>query len=104
MTSRDEFVARAVAYHERMLERRDEQQIETDGTVIKVNRLDQQAELGALTRSPRWAIAFKFLPQQQTTVVEGIEANVGRTGALTPVRERFRIWLTQATTRWSKSE
>jgi DNA ligase (NAD+) len=74
-----------IAYHERMLAARDAQRVEIDGTVIKVNRLDQQAELGALTRSPRWAIAFKFPPQQQTTVVEGIEANVGRTGALTPV-------------------
>ncbi len=74
-----------IAYHERMLMARDDQRVEIDGTVIKVNRLDQQAELGALTRSPRWAIAFKFPPQQQTTVVERIEVNVGRTGALTPV-------------------
>ncbi|MBW2714459.1 MAG: NAD-dependent DNA ligase LigA, partial [Deltaproteobacteria bacterium] len=44
-----------------------------------------QRELGTLTRAPRWAIAFKFPPQQKTTVVEGIEVQVGRTGALTPV-------------------
>ena len=74
-----------IAYHERMLAARDAQRIEIDGTVIKVNRLEQQAELGVLTRSPRWAIAFKFPPQQQTTVVEAIAAKVGRTGALTPV-------------------
>jgi DNA ligase (NAD+) len=74
-----------IVYHQRMLAARQRQRIETDGTVIKVNRRDQQAELGALSRSPRWAIAFKFPPQQETTVVEAIEANVGRTGALTPV-------------------
>ena len=59
--------------------------IEIDGTVVKVNRLDQQEELGTLPRSPRWAVAVKFPPQQETTVVEAIEVNVGRTGALTPV-------------------
>ncbi|MBW1687037.1 MAG: NAD-dependent DNA ligase LigA, partial [Deltaproteobacteria bacterium] len=78
-------VEAVVAYYEKMLEARDRQRVEIDGTVIKVNLLDQQAELGALARSPRWAIAFKFPPQQETTVVEAIEASVGRTGALTPV-------------------
>ncbi len=80
--------ARAVIrYHERLLERRNDQPIEIDGTVVKVNRLDLQRELGTLTRAPRWAIAFKFPPQRKTTVVEGIEAQVGRTGALTPVAQ-----------------
>jgi DNA ligase (NAD+) len=74
-----------LAYHEHMLRIRDRQRIEIDGTVIKVNRLDLQAELGELSRSPRWAIAFKFPPQQETTVVVGIFVQVGRTGALTPV-------------------
>jgi DNA ligase (NAD+) len=49
------------------------------------HRLDLQAELGELPRAPRWAIAFKFPPQQRNTVVEAIEVQVGRTGALTPV-------------------
>lgn len=74
-----------VDYHEKILAGRNEQPIEIDGTVIKVDRLDQQRELGTLTRAPRWAIAFKFPPQQETTVVEKIEIQVGRTGALTPV-------------------
>jgi DNA ligase (NAD+) len=74
-----------LAYHEHMLEVRDAQRIEIDGTVIKVNRLARQRELGELSRSPRWAIAFKFPPQQETTAVEAIEVQVGRTGALTPV-------------------
>ena len=74
-----------IRFHERLLADRNEQPIEIDGTVVKVNRLDLQRELGTLTRTPRWAIAFKFPPQQKTTVVEGIEVQVGRTGALTPV-------------------
>ena len=74
-----------IRFHERLLAGRNDQPIEIDGTVVKVNRLDLQRELGTLTRAPRWAIAFKFPPQQKTTVVEGIEVQVGRTGALTPV-------------------
>ena len=72
-------------FHEHMLAVRNDQPIEIDGTVIKVNRLALQAELGTLIRSPRWAIAVKFPPQQATTEVLAIEAQVGRTGALTPV-------------------
>ncbi|MCH8889651.1 MAG: NAD-dependent DNA ligase LigA [Myxococcales bacterium] len=74
-----------IRFHERLLAGRNDQPIEIDGTVVKVNRLDHQRELGTLTRTPRWAIAFKFPPQQKTTVVEAIEVQVGRTGALTPV-------------------
>ena len=75
----------AIAYHAKLLAQRDRLPIEVDGTVFKVNRLDLQAEIGELPRSPRWAIAFKFPPQQERTVVEAIEVQVGRTGALTPV-------------------
>jgi DNA ligase (NAD+) len=75
----------AIAYHEKMLERRDSLDLEIDGTVIKVNDLALQRDLGELSRMPRWAIAFKFPAQQETTLVEEIFASVGRTGALTPV-------------------
>jgi DNA ligase (NAD+) len=74
-----------LSYHERLLARRGDFGIEIDGTVVKVDRLDLQRELGVLSRSPRWAIAFKFPAQQETTRVLAIEAQVGRTGALTPV-------------------
>ncbi|MBW2401892.1 MAG: NAD-dependent DNA ligase LigA [Deltaproteobacteria bacterium] len=80
-----EGIEAVVAYHEHMLAVRGEQTIEIDGTVIKVDQLALQAELGELSRSPRWAIAVKFPPQQETTTVTGIEIQVGRTGALTPV-------------------
>jgi DNA ligase (NAD+) len=74
-----------IAHHARLLERRARLPMEIDGTVAKVDELALQEELGSLPRSPRWAIAVKFPPQQETTVVEAIEVNVGRTGALTPV-------------------
>lgn len=58
---------------------------EVDGLVIKVDSLELQDRLGATTRSPRWALAFKFTPPSAETVLERIEVQVGRTGALTPV-------------------
>ena len=70
-------------------EKRHELDYGTDGIVIKVNDLGQQAELGFVSRSPRWALAFKFPPEQAETIVDDIKVYVGRTGAITPV-----AWLT----------
>ena len=58
---------------------------DADGVVVKVDSLDLQRRLGSTTHHPRWAIAFKFTARQATTVVQAIEVNVGKTGALTPV-------------------
>ncbi len=71
-------------YHE-MSEMRESLPYEIDGIVIKVDRLDLQARLGEIARSPRWALAFKFQPKQETTKILDIIVQVGRTGALTPV-------------------
>ncbi|MGQ0550702.1 MAG: NAD-dependent DNA ligase LigA, partial [Armatimonadota bacterium] len=66
---------------------------ETDGVVIKVDAFDQQAELGATTHAPRWALAYKFPAEQTITKLLDITINVGRTGALTPaaVLEPVRV-------------
>jgi DNA ligase (NAD+) len=72
--------------HFRLLNRmREDLPYEIDGAVIKVNSLEHQAQLGIKTRSPRWAIAFKFEPLRARTVINKIEIGVGRTGTLTPV-------------------
>jgi DNA ligase (NAD+) len=78
-------VDEVIALHGELLEERAALPVEIDGTVVKVNDLATQQALGALSRSPRWAIAFKFPPEQVSTTLLGIEAQVGRTGALTPV-------------------
>jgi DNA ligase (NAD+) len=74
-----------IAFAERWREPRHELPYETDGVVVKVDRLDLQARLGMVSRAPRWAIAYKFPPEQVETVVEDIVPYVGRTGTLTPV-------------------
>lgn len=72
------------AFH-RIGQMRDSLPFEIDGVVVKVNPLALQERLGSISRSPRWAIALKFPPSQETTVIEDIIVQVGRTGALTPV-------------------
>ena len=74
-----------VEEYRRLLERRDALPYEIDGMVVKVNSLALQQELGEKTRTPRWAVACKFPPRQAETVIEDIQPQVGRTGAITPV-------------------
>jgi DNA ligase (NAD+) len=71
-------------YCRRWLERRHSLPYEIDGTVVKVNDLGQRRELGATTRAPRWAIAYKFPPEEKTTLLNGIMVSIGRTGKATP--------------------
>jgi DNA ligase (NAD+) len=74
-----------IAFTEAWRERRHELPYETDGVVVKVDRVDQQERLGIVSRAPRWAIAYKYPPEQVETFVEDIVPYVGRTGTLTPV-------------------
>lgn len=75
----------ARAYCHELLERRHDLPYEIDGAVVKVDDERLRRELGAVARSPRWAIAYKFPPEEETTTVELIDVQVGRTGVLTPV-------------------
>jgi DNA ligase (NAD+) len=70
---------------------------ETDGVVIKVNELSTQEELGFTSKFPRWAIAFKYAPEEAATLVRSIEIQVGRTGALTPVAELQPVLISGST-------
>jgi DNA ligase (NAD+) len=74
-----------ITFTEAWREKRHDLPYETDGIVVKVDAFEQQARLGFVSRTPRWAIAYKFPPEQVESVVEDIVAYVGRTGTLTPV-------------------
>jgi DNA ligase (NAD+) len=74
-----------IAFTEAWAEKRHSLPYETDGVVVKVDAFEQQERLGIVSRAPRWAIAYKYPPEQVETVVEDIVPYVGRTGTLTPV-------------------
>ncbi len=73
-----------LAYCVEWMGRRDELPFEADGLVLKVDDFELQDRLGVVGRAPRWALAFKFPPREETTRLLGIEVNVGRTGVITP--------------------
>ncbi len=80
-----ETIDQVVAFHRETQEQRDHLPYEIDGVVVKVNRVDWQDQLGMKSRSPRWAIAFKFPPRKEITEIQDIAISVGRTGTLTPL-------------------
>jgi DNA ligase (NAD+) len=73
------------AYYQKIGQLRDKLPFDIDGVVYKINQFNQQNELGFVSRAPRWAIAHKFPAQEALTIVEDINVQVGRTGAITPV-------------------
>ncbi|RAO76052.1 NAD-dependent DNA ligase LigA [Dyella jiangningensis] len=74
-----------IAYYRRIGEKRDRLPYDIDGVVYKLDDYEGQRAMGFVSRAPRWAIAHKFPAQEQTTTVEAIEINIGRTGAATPL-------------------
>jgi DNA ligase (NAD+) len=84
-TRQVEGIDAVIAFTEEWADKRKDLDYETDGIVIKVDSLSEQAELGFVSRAPRWATAYKFPAEQVTTKLEEIEVYVGRTGAMTPV-------------------
>jgi len=78
-------VAECLGYYRNLLGIRDDLDYEIDGVVYKVDSIPEQQRLGSVSRAPRWALAHKFPAQEELTVVQGIEVQVGRTGAVTPV-------------------
>jgi|TARA_Y100000310_G_scaffold337351_1_gene424210 DNA ligase (NAD+) len=74
-----------LAYYNKLQKMRDALDYEIDGVVFKVDRMDLQERLGLLTRTPRWAIAYKFPAEEAVTVLEDVEFQVGRSGVITPV-------------------
>ena len=70
---------------------------ETDGAVVKLNSIRQQDELGATSKAPRWAIAYKFAPEQAETRLQKIEIQIGRTGVLTPVAHLDPVFVSGST-------
>lgn len=86
-------IEEAIAYYHLMVEKRHELAYDIDGVVVKADDLELHRRLGSVSRSPRWAIAAKFPPEQAETLVQDIEVQIGRTGALTPVAKLAPVFI-----------
>ncbi len=82
-----------IHYHQTILNKRNALPYEIDGVVIKLDEIVSQEKLGFVSRAPRWAIAYKFPAQEEMTVLEDVEFQVGRTGAITPVAKLAPVFV-----------
>ena len=86
-------IEEVIDYWKEWIQRRKELDYWVDGVVVKVNSFEHQRILGETSKSPRWAIAFKFPAEQARTRIVGVSMQVGRTGVITPVAELQPVWL-----------
>lgn len=93
MYRRSSDMGEILAFYEEVSQRRAELPFEIDGMVVKVNHLNEQEKLGFVARAPRWAVAHKFPAEEALTVVEAIDVQVGRTGAVTPVARLHPVFV-----------
>src|SRR5918992_212185 len=96
-TERMETLEEVFSFCERWQEHRHDIDYEIDGVVVKVDQIPLQEELGATSKAPRWAIAYKFPPEERTTLLRGIFVHTGRTGVVTPFAQLEPVFVSGVT-------